>query len=213
LSDISAITGSEVSHTDCLDIITFELESHIYMATLAHDSIKIGIKGSSGFSLSTKMFAKESCLTASDNIYEGRMFIVPPSDESDDSGTSKIYAPGGVVHRYSKFYSLVISLPSDDGFMSYEIMGPSESSNGLDYSRITDGDGNIVPSDFIPSDMSCSEMRYCIGGNKMAMNLQNKDYANILAAYKKTMASKAVMGQGSKAIRSMSLYVPYQNQD
>ncbi len=211
LRDIRTLTSTTFPEDNVVTISSAVHNDEIFMIVLLKNAINISIfNGTWSIGAEIKEFKNPSCQTIFDNMYEGRIFISPPDDMSNNKNYDKIYAPPGVFFRYNTFSSIIVSVPYNDTSYTYRIL-TKEGSSMLDWSLVEDSEdeNKLVPSDGIKNSLTCDEMIYSVAGDNIMMNFPGVYSENIVAAYLKTTASKELLGDGSIAIKSMSLYIPY----
>ncbi len=214
-TDIKAMTLGFSEMDGATSIISTVHRENIFIVAITPTGVKVNIFEDGSFTNEEKEFKTPSCLSSFDNVYQENIFIKAPKKWAMSRYYSKIYAPPGVFFRYNTFSGIVISIPGDNLMKSYLIRPPRDGEDEkLDWSPCLDSEtGKLIASDSALTNMSCAEMAYTLGGNGVFMNSGEALEDYIMAKIDNTKASREIMGgAASKAIRSISTYIPYATQ-
>jgi hypothetical protein len=207
-SDINSLSGSSLATSGVFSMISMVYEDKIIIVQLLTDSVYESIYSGSWSPPKKYKLDKPTCQGDFNNVYEGRLFIVPPTDMSENNNYDRIFAPPGVFFRYNTFSALVIVSSSDKSSRTYQIN--TEKGKGLDWDKSIDSETNAIKSTGgESSSFGCDTSGVSFAGNEMMMNFPDVYLENILAVYKKTKATKETLGDAATVVRSMSLYIPY----
>lgn len=219
IDDINSQTTMFINIDGCIDIESAQYDEKVFILFLTTSGVRVVVFD--GFEYSTHEnaieFEEKSCQNVFDNVYEGRIFVVPPKDIADQNIYSKIFSPAGVFYRYSRFQGFVIVLPYGNLTMKgYRIKHLGDDGrNTLDVLAAMNGDSEdivyITHTSSRRTEQECDKMTYILDGDAIMMNTPRYDY--FLASYYGTRAYVSLLGEGSKAVRSMSLYMPYLQQE
>jgi hypothetical protein len=188
--------------------MTFAIKDTLYLFGMSDSKIYYSEYSGSSFGAEESITVdKTNCEASTDNLYEGRIFPVPPEDLKNQENYRKIFAPAGVFYRYNAVYSVVFIMSGDKETYAYEVRTSDD--GDIDFSTIQDENGKAVPTSIEKNEIKCGESRYCFDAARIMMNVDKTEDSSILATYKRTKATKPCMGDDSKGIRSMSLFTPY----
>ncbi len=212
--DILGIASSFSKLDEAISIESSVHKDDIFITMSSVTSIKINKFDGVSFEEEQKDFKTETCLSAFDNVHQANIVIKTPEKWSLPKSHNKIYSPSGVFFRYNTFSGIVVFFPEDKIIKSYFIGPPREDEDEIvDWSKCVDDDDKLVSSDSVTTNMLCKDMSYTLGGHKVFMNSGEAIIEDIMAKIDGTKIRREDMGGSvSKAIKSMSTYIPYTTQ-
>lgn len=208
--DIANLTSGFIPMQDAISIESAVHKEQVLIIAVSASGVSVNSYSGGSFSQSHKTFKTQSCLTNVDNVYQSRIVVVPPEKWAAPRYFSKIYAPPGVFARYNTFREIIISMPAGSIMNSYIIRPAENSSDIVDWSPCLEpGSGTLRSLEENDLGYSCDTMAFSLAGRRVFMNAGKALPDSIMATVDRIVATREAMGSASKAIRSMSIYIPY----
>ncbi len=212
--DIYGISSSFSKLDNAISMESSVHKDDIFIIMTSVKSVKVNKFNGISFEGESRDFETETCLSVFDNVHQSNIIVKTPEKWALSKNHNKIYSPSGVFFRYNTFSGIVVFFPEDKIMKSYFIGPPREEEDEIvDWSSCVDNDDKLISSNSVTTNMACSDMSYTLGGHGVFMNSGEAIAEEIMAKIDGTKIRREDMnGTVSKAIKSMSTYIPYMTQ-